>query len=1024
MINKVTVRNRYPLPIIQDVLDKLAGSQVFTSLDLVAGYHQIALLEQDIEKTAFRTPFGHYECLVLWEGLTNAPSIFQGIMANVLRPVLGKFAVLYIDDILIYSKSAEEHVDHVNQVLQLLKAASLHVKLAKCKFAQPQLKFLGHVVSQAGTCMDAEKVDAVTLFPQPTETVHIQQFVGLCNYFSRYIQDFSRIAAPLTRIQNHKGPWPEGHWGQDQTDAFNALKHVITKDVMLKLPDMVAAISGEQPFQVVVDASQEGMGGVLLQSGRPVAFYSHQFSSCERKFGAGDREMCAIIFALKTWRCYLEGVEFELLTDHEPLTYFETISQLDRRKAGYVEFLSRFAFSWTHIKGNRNVVADCLSRVHTWCQDTAPDSSDLSTGLHVINMIRGHLCGTTRTGKFGCDDPNVDPKRYPGGYDPKPTGHMQLGTSGRAGPLVEPMEVDRDAEEDVQERIPLPFLPPLEPQPSPQPFMVPHPAPPAVPVLAQVPSPMDIDPISPVSAIVPTPMETTPATLVQLDMPDRFLNPLVAKILLAYATDPKFRSRIFTKDLLRTPTGLYLRPISVEDQLEARNKGRVCHRTTIMVPSCTALKRDIMFACHDCPWSGHRGYAGTLDLIQRDFWWEGITADVKAYVAKCHLCQIMKSSHTRPQGLMINPSIPTRRFGSWSMDMIVSLPNSVGGFDAVLVVVCRLSKYTWFIPCKTKATARKCAQLVFEHCCKYVGLPDEIISDRDSRFATGHFAHALWAMYGVSQFPSTAYHPSTDGQTERMNCTLHEYIRSYIGPSHGNWAEHIHMAQFALNNSYSPSIGASPFYFVLGFHPKVPHTHLLHEDADSNPDAASFALARNDDMLAAQECLTRARARMKIQYDRNRVAVRFAIGDEVVLSTRNLRLRGCAKYLPRYLGPFRVHSAVGPRSDATVAPNAYQLDLPTGWNIHPVFNVNLLKPYTRGGPGLQHLHPLPDLLDDYSYVIESIVTHEKDKHALHGIRFLVHLHGTPQDSDMWEDEATLSVQCPTLLEAYKLRHSL
>jgi hypothetical protein len=1026
MINKVTVRNRYPLPIIQDVLDKLAGSKVFTSLDLVAGYHQIALLEQDIPKTAFRTPLGHYECLVLWEGLTNAPSIFQGIMANVLRPVLGKFAVLYIDDILIYSKSEEEHVQHVHQVLQLLQDASLHVKLAKCKFAQPQLKFLGHVVSQAGTCMDAEKVKAVTDFPQPTETVHIQQFVGLCNYFSRYIQDYSRIAAPLTRIQNHKGPWPESHWGPAQTAAFFALKHVITQDVLLKLPDMEAAINGTARFQVVVDASQEGMGGVLLQTGRPVAFYSHQFSSCERKFGAGDREMCAIIFALKTWRCYLEGVEFDLLTDHEPLTYFESISQLDRRKAGYVEFLSRFSFSWTHIKGNLNVVADCLSRVHTWTESTAPLSSDLSSGLHVINMLQGHLCGATRSGKLlGCDDPNVDPKRYPDGYDPKPTGHMQLDTAGKGEPIPDPMEVDRDAEEDVH--APMAPSSPIGPTPPPQAFMVPHPAPSQIGVPAivpHVPAPATVPLFPQVPATGPLPMDMTPDTFLQLPMPDRFLNPLVAKILLAYGSDPHFRSKLYTKGLRRTATGLYLRPIPVEDQLRARAESRVCHMSVIMIPNCASLKRDVMFACHDCPWSGHRGYAGTLELVRRDFWWEGMTADIAKYVAECDSCQVSKTDHTRPKGLMINPSIPTRRFGSWSMDMITSLPRSAGGFDAILVVVCRLSKYTWFIPCKTTATARKCAQLVFEHVCKYVGLPDEIISDRDSRFATGHFAQALWAIYNVHHYPSTAYHPQTDGQTERMNKTLHEYIRAYIGPSHSNWAEHVHMAQFALNNSYSPSIGASPFYFVLGFHPKVPHTHLLHEDGDSNPDAASFALARNDDLLAAQQCLVRAQSRMKIQYDRNRVPAVFAVGSEVVISTRNLRLRGCAKYLPRYVGPFRVIKAIGPRGDATVVPNAYQVALPAGWNIHPVFNVSVLKPYTRGGPGLQHLHPLPALLDDYSYVIESIVSHETDKNALHGIRFRVHLHDTPADSDMWEDESSLGVQCPTLLESYKLLHGL
>jgi hypothetical protein len=203
MLNQVTVKNRYPLPNIQDVLDTLEGATVFTSLDLVAGYHQIALLESDIPKTAFRTPQGHFECLVLWEGLTNAPSIFQSIMARILQPVLNKFCVLYIDDILIFSKSQAEHESHVAQVLALLAAASLHVKLVKCKFAQPELKFLGHLVSPAGTSMDPGKVKAVAEFPTPTETVHIQQFIGLCQYFARYMKDFALYAGPLMRIQNH-----------------------------------------------------------------------------------------------------------------------------------------------------------------------------------------------------------------------------------------------------------------------------------------------------------------------------------------------------------------------------------------------------------------------------------------------------------------------------------------------------------------------------------------------------------------------------------------------------------------------------------------------------------------------------------------------------------------------------------------------------------------------------------------------------------------------------------------------------
>jgi hypothetical protein len=546
------------------------------------------------------------------------------------------------------------------------------------------------------------------------------------------------------------------------------------------------------------------------------------------------------------------------------------------------------------------------------------------------------------------------------------------------------------------------------------------------------------------AAVSPPVLDETP----EEGFPDRFFNPIIGRILLGYASDPIFQNKVFTKTLKRTKTGLFLQPhtqehappppggtdpISGHDLLTvpaattlAGGRGRApsaAPRCAIMVPNDRALKRDIIVACHMPAYSGHRGAELTLELIRRDFEWPGLSTDVKLFVAHCHACQVNKCRHTKALGLMKPLSIPYRRFGSWSMDMIVALPRTKRGFDAILVVVCRLSKYTWFIPCHTSATAADCAKLVFDNVCKYVGLPDEIVSDRDKRFGGGKFSAELWRLYGVAHHPSTAYHPQSDGQTERMNKVLHEYIRNYIGPSHKDWDSKLTMAQFALNNSYSASIGASPFYFVLGFHPKTPLTHLLDEEEGPVPDATTFALARNSQLLLAQSMLTKAQARMKLHYDKSRVAAQFKVGDSVLLSTRNLNLDGCAKYLPRYVGPFTVTELIG--TDSKHGTLAYRLDLPPTWKIHDVFHISILKAYLSDGEAPERPPlPLPVLLDDYSYKIEHIMEHKLIPFSTSTYRYRVHLWDTTPENDVWEDEPTLLACVPSLLESYKAAHGL
>jgi hypothetical protein len=351
-LNSITIKNRCTIPRIDDLLDAVAGSAYFTSLDLTSGYHQILISEEDRPKTAFRTPFGHFRFQVLIEGLTNAPATFQTVMNSIL-PYNRRFVVVYIDDILIFSKTKAEHQAHVRLVLEVLKRGNFFVCKAKSSFAQTVIKYLGHIVDKQGIRPDPKKVEAVQTWPAPKNVHDARSFLGLVNYFQKFIEHYSEIAVPLTDLTKKSRPWV---WTGRCQDAFELLKQKLVEAPLLRTPNQ------QLPYDVVTDASDLGLRAVLLQEGHPVAFGSMKLNSTELNYQTTEKEMLAVVHALCVWRCYLEGADFTVYTDHVSNAYFQTQSNLSRRQARWSEFLQRFeAFEWKYSKGAKNV-ADALSR--------------------------------------------------------------------------------------------------------------------------------------------------------------------------------------------------------------------------------------------------------------------------------------------------------------------------------------------------------------------------------------------------------------------------------------------------------------------------------------------------------------------------------------------------------------------------------------------------------------------------------------------------------------------------------------
>ncbi|GJW86912.1 putative reverse transcriptase domain-containing protein [Tanacetum coccineum] len=311
-LNKLTVKNRYPFPKIDDLFNQLQGSSVYSKIDLRSGYHQLRVRDEDIPKTAFRTRYGHYEFQMMPFGLTNAPAVFMDLMNRMCKSYLDKFVIVFIDDILIYSCNEEEHANHLRIMLELLKKEKLYAKFSKCDFWINVVQFLGHVIDSQGLHVDPAKIEAVKNWEPPTTPTEVRQFLGLAGYYRRFIKDFSKIAKSLTELTQKNRKYI---WGEKQESAFQLLKQKLCEALILSLPE------GNNDFVIFCDASHQGLGAVLMQREKVIAYASRQLKPHEENYTTHDLELRAVVFALKIWRHHLYGTKCTVFTDHKSLQH-------------------------------------------------------------------------------------------------------------------------------------------------------------------------------------------------------------------------------------------------------------------------------------------------------------------------------------------------------------------------------------------------------------------------------------------------------------------------------------------------------------------------------------------------------------------------------------------------------------------------------------------------------------------------------------------------------------------------------
>ena len=1038
MLNASTVRNAYPLPNIQDALDGFAGATVFSTLDLAAGFHQIVLDENSRHLTAFRTDQGLYEYNVMPMGLANAPAMFQKAMNDTLRPFMNRFVTVYMDDIIIYSKTMEEHASHLKQVLQVMALSGWKCRRDKCCFGVSSVVFLGHVVSGSGLAVDPAKVKVVNDWKSPQNVGDVRSFVGLVQYFKRFVKDLSTILVPLTDLTKKNATF---YWNDKCEASFQEVKALLSTAPVLGMPDPALR------YSVYTDASIYGCGGVLMQEGKPVAYCGRKFDKTMTNWTTTEQELYGLVYAMETWRCYLEGVKFDLYTDHQSLVWLKTQTTLTRKQSRWLLYLQRFDMDLKYVPGPKNP-ADAISRASHLEGEHLPSVSEvefdhvmsdldekrsnLVLALTVMtgqseNVVTpwvftaqtqpGHRSARLRAKEGGNsqytnDLPHSDP-RVPKPVTQDPYRDMtvdrliNLRNLARGGFIPsqlnktrvrEPQSADAEPDHDplfsdTEMEMEEPVLPPdtqhLNVSPS---------------VLEEA--------SEQVSDVNHTPVEDTETLSQQVehrrtgDMAiDVFLNTVIE----GYMQDKWFGKPENMAKVTRVKEFLF-------------------KEHALALPDHGGVRQAALYQMHDAPWAGHVGRERTKWALKQSYWWPGMDADIDQYVKTCGPCQRNKARHRNAETLMAPLAVPERAFEQIGADFVMFLPVSRNGFDAICVFSCHFTKMVHLVPCHSTITSKEFADLFRRHIFRLHGLPRSIVSDRGVQFVSGMWAQ-LSEDLGIKLNMSTAHRPQSDGQVERANKTIEEMLRAYVNTSHNDWCQWLDCAEFAINKAKAAATGVCPFQLVFQHTPMSPPERMLHNSL--NPISQSdkygkqhyrsrrLGRAAGEDwwlrLRNARTALHQAKDRMKQMADKNRTDRSLEIGDFALLSTKHLRLKKpsvAKKFCPVFVGPFEVIERIG--------RSAYRLRLPENCTMHNVIHVSKLWKYNKApGDGSDLRQPLwleSDELPEISDILR--VRGKEDKKY-----YLVQYKNKDCMYCTWEPEKTLKLTCSELISHFKSRRS-
>lgn len=926
-LNEKTIGDAYPLPNITDILDQLGSAKYFSVLDLASGFHQIPMEPKDAPKTAFSTPYGHYQFKRMPFGLKNAPATFQRLMDNVLSGLQGNELFVYMDDIVIYARSLQEHSVKFDRLMSRLRAANLKLQPDKCEFLRKEVAYLGHVIGSDGVKPDPAKVKAVTNFPQPRNAKNIKQFLGLVGYYRRFIPSFSKLAKPLTDLLKKDKPFV---WEIAQADAFDALRRSLCTEPILQYPDFT------QPFILTTDASGYAIGGVLSQGkiGKdlPIAYVSRILNKPEQNYSTIEKECLAIVYCTNHFRPYLYGRKFTIVTDHKPLVWLHSIKDPSSRLWKWRTKLAEYDYDIQYKKGSLNHNADALSRnppSAVMLPLTTPDLND-SSDESIFSFPRvpppSSLVPIERSLTPHATFPSPDPSPS---HNPRSLVIEEIDDHEEANFHFSSESDSDDGSEEEVDDIFLADSIPVGNKDQSKPDMR----------LNIIVSRENLlkqrDNIVIFIDTNGTPFDNGANELYKADLLPKYrdivyerakVSSFKGKTLIALPIKLNNRTLLETSNvknciqsLLDVVTELQLESFSIRktDKFDEipwfylyKQLLRYFNEHPINITICKNLiqtpdeseRIPLITESHSSAIGGHKGVTKTYNRLRPHYYWSSMKRDIQEFIRKCRQCQLRKLTRIKTKSPMIITDTPGSAFDKVSLDIMGPLPLSAHGNSYILTMQDLLTKYSVAVP-MMEATSMTIADAFTKNFICIYGAPQAILTDQGTNFLSSLIKN-LTKKFNIKHFKTTAYHPQSNGSLERSHHVLTEYLKNFI--SHDNeWDEYIALAMFSYNTSVHESTKYSPFQLVFGRLPRTPSSRppLEEEDIETYPQYLTNLFTRlSDAQEDARKHLLNSKERSKRYYDKRIHPYQFDPGDNVFL----LKEPRKGKFDDQYTGPYKV----------------------------------------------------------------------------------------------------------------------
>lgn len=783
-LNSILPDDRRPLPLIQDILDGLQGAKYFTSLDLASAYWSVPIKESDKEKTAFITQGGLFEFNVLPFGVKTAPATFQFLMQRVLAG--HPSAQPYLDDISIVSKTFEEHVQHLREVFERLTKAGLTLKASKCHFCPAEMPYLGHLAGPNGVRPNPDKIKAVKEMPTPSKKRDLRAFLGLAQYYRRFVLGFSHVAAPLYGLLKLHASFD---WEDCHEQAFNSLKEALVSSPVLAYPDP------NKPFTLYTDASDVGVGAILAQEQdgveKVVQYLSRKLDGAERRYAASEKECLGVVWAIEKCRPYIWGNHFTVVTDCSALKYLMTTASPNGRLIRWAMRLSEYSFTVKYRKGSTNENADALSRIFADAPLEQRYSSQVVGGseapapITVVDVDEGGECDAI---KRMCKQHLMPKVQVMEGNHS--ANHTWKDDEGSEYVISAMMDEERDDEWDLLTTTVDETSSPTEDEPW----------------LDE-----DLDDRIDVEEHDHDEDET-------VYVKDEILEHLKEE----QAEDKDFCAVILDglKKLEEKPEDPKLLELTRGYKLDG--SGRLTYRSPsgridrLAIPE--SLRKILLYELHSSPHGGHMGQNRTRGNMTCRYYWPGMTYDIDEWIGTCAACNRRKPSPYGKVG-QLYPLSAKEPFAMWGMDLL-ELPLSINKNKYLLVMTDYFTRWVEAIPLPNKEAVTVAGVIYREIFCRY-GAPESILTDQGKEF-NNELLKTLCLAYGVKKLLATVKKSSTNGLTERFNRTLWDMLSKKGIDQHNKWDQHINACLYAYRSQKQASTGKSPYELLFGQQMKLP----------------------------------------------------------------------------------------------------------------------------------------------------------------------------------------------------------